>query len=464
MLMQLINILLYKTMKKFIFMALLATTIFACSNEDNEDNKATKETDLKSLDFSFDVTSPKTRMSDDKVPTSGAYVEVRKNIKSITIEYFNASGASLGTYDFTTEQIQTAKGDDQTAVAANRKAVRINDIPSATAKVNVYMNVDKSAANINDLQIEYGKMEYRGEPTAITLKTPGGNSGDNDLYGVEVEVKPVLSRFEFQGTAADINVNKDGDSNLPAGITDGTKDQAKKHVSDATITAAEKAAQDAWKQANPGVADPTWTYKYTVTYTYDAAYEITAIEGYYMNNIPLTKGGSLVLNANDGIGNWDSSALNNYKAGGQMEKMFDTSVDANKVIAYNLFPQTATNSATATVADVKASMPHFILKLATKAGETNSTRWLTIRALKTTVAGETLITSFDAGKAYVLNATDIDINQYSANLKVTANGTVGPEIPEPVDPTDPTPEPIGKDLDVLVKIMDWTIVNVKPEW
>lgn len=45
-----------------------------------------------------------------------------------------------------------------------------------------------------------------------------------------------------------------------------------------------------------------------------------------------------------------------------------------------------------------------------------------------------------------------------------ANGTVGPEIPEPVDPTDPNPEPVGKDLDVLVKITEWTIVNVKPEW
>ena len=104
-------------------------------------------------------------------------------------------------------------------------------------------------------------------------------------------------------------------------------------------------------------------------------------------------------------------------------------------------------------------MPHFVLKLATSG--TASTRWLTIRALK---AADALVTSFDAGKVYVLNATDININQYSAKLKVTANGTVGPEIPEPIDPTDPNPEPVGKDLDVLVKITEWTIVNVKPEW
>lgn len=107
-------------------------------------------------------------------------------------------------------------------------------------------------------------------------------------------------------------------------------------------------------------------------------------------------------------------------------------------------------------------MPHFVLKLTTKANGATAPRWLTIRALK---AADVLVTSFDAGKVYVLNATDININQYSAKLKVTTNNDItGPEIPEPVDPTDPNPEPVGKDLDVLVKITEWTIVNVKPEW
>lgn len=449
-------------------MALLATTIFACSNEDNE---ATKGTDLKSLDFSFDVASPKTRMSDEQVPAKDAYKEVRKSIKSITIEYFNASDASLGTYDFTNEQILIAKGDDQSATATNRKAVRINDIPSATAKVNVYMNVNP-ATDINALQEGgYKTMEYRGlAPQGIILKTAGSarvDGNNNDLYSVEVPVTPVMARFEFHGAATDIHINSSTSGTLPNNIENGTLENVQGKVSTATIAAAEKAAQEAWRKANAGAADPaTWTYTYTLTYAYDAAYTIESIDGYYMNNIPLTKGvADLTLNANNGNGDWDQDALNNYKADGKMAKMFDTSVEAGKVIAYNLFPQTATNAASATVADVKASMPHFILKLATKAGDgTASTRWLTIRALRTTASGEALITSFEAGKAYVLNAANIDINQYSANLKVTANGTVGPEIPEPVDPTDPNPEPVGKDLDVLVKIMDWTIVNVKPEW
>ena len=402
-------------------------------------------------------------MSDDEVTT--AITAVRSNIQNITIEYFNASNASLGTYDFTPEQVTTAKGDDQTAAAAGRKPVNISNIPSATTKVNVYMNVDKSAANINDLQIGYTKMEYRGTPKDITLKTPGGErTGDNtnDLYSVEVSVAPVLSRFEFHGKASDIKVNSStSGSGLPTGVTNGTKDQAQAHVSDATITAAEKAAQEAWRKANPGVADPTWSYTYTVTYAYDAAYTITGIDGYYMNNIPLIKGGNLVLNANNGTGDWNDAAKDKYKVDGDMKKMFDTTVDADKVIAYNLFPQTATNGTSASTTDVKTSMPHFVLKLATNASGTASTRWLTIRALK---VADALVTSFDAGKVYVLNATDININQYSAKLKVTANGTVGPEIPEPVDPTDPNPEPVGKDLDVLVKITEWTIVNVKPEW
>ena len=184
-----------------------------------------------------------------------------------------------------------------------------------------------------------------------------------------------------------------------------------------------------------------------------------------MNNIPLTKDGDLVLNANDGAGNWNDAAKEKYKIGGDMEKMFDTTVEADKVIAYNLFPQTATNGTSASTTDVKTSMPHFVLKLTTKANGTTTPRWLTIRALRTTDAlPGTLITSFEAGKVYVLDAADININQYSAKLKVTANSTAGPEIPEPVDPTDPNPEPVGKDLDVLVKITEWTIVNVKPEW
>lgn len=325
------------------------------------------------------------------------------------------------------------------------------------------MNVDKSAADINDLQIGYTKMEYRGTPEDITLKTPGGERTDgstNDLYSVEVSVAPVLSRFEFHGKASDIKVNSSTSGTLPTGVTNGTKDQAKAHVSDATIAAAEKAAQEAWRKANPGVADPSpWSFTYTVTYEYDAAYTITDIDGYYMNNIPLTKGGNLVINANNGTGDWNDAAKDKYKIDGDMEKMFDTTVEADKVIAYNLFPQTATNGTGASTTDVKTSMPHFVLKLATSG--TASTRWLTIRALK---AADALVTSFDAGKVYVLNAADININQYSAKLKVTANDTAGPEIPEPIDPTDPNPEPVGKDLDVLVKITEWTIVNVKPEW
>ena len=449
-------------MKKIIFMALFAATLSACSNENNEVTQET--TNLKSLDFSFDVATPKTRMSDDEVTT--AITAVRSNIQNITIEYFNASDASLGTYDFTPEQVATAKGDDQTAAAAGRKPVNISNIPSATTKVNVYMNVDKSAADINDLQIGYTKMEYRGTPEDITLKTPGGERiGDNtnDLYSVEVSVAPVLSRFEFHGKASDIKVNSSASGILPSGVADGPKDQAKAHVSDATITAAEKAAQEAWRKANPGTADPsTWSFKYTVTYAYDDAYTIESIDEYYMNNIPLTKDGDLVLNANDGAGNWNDAAKEKYKIGGDMEKMFDTTVEADKVIAYNLFPQTATNGTGASTTDVKTSMPHFVLKLTTKANGATAPRWLTIRALK---AADVLVTSFDAGKVYVLNATDININQYSAKLKVTTNNDIpGPEIPEPVDPTDPNPEPVGKDLDVLVKITEWTIVNVKPEW
>ena len=164
---------------------------------------------------------------------------------------------------------------------------------------------------------------------------------------------------------------------------------------------------------------------------------------------------------NGGAGNWNDAAKEKYKIDGDMEKMFDTTVEADKVIAYNLFPQTATNGTGASTTDVKTSMPHFVLKLTTKANGTTTPRWLTIRALK---AADALVTSFDAGKVYVPNAADININQYSAKLKVTANDTAGPEIPEPIDPTDPNPEPVGKDLDVLVKITEWTIVNVKPEW
>ena len=448
-------------MKKIIFMALFAATLSACSNENNEVTQET--TNLKSLDFSFDVATPKTRMSDDEVTT--AITAVRNNIQNITIEYFNASDVSLGTYDFTPEQVAMAKGDDQTAAAAGRKPVNISNIPSATTKVNVYMNVDKNAADINDLQIGYTKMEYRGTPKDITLKTPGGERiGDNtnDLYSVEVSVAPVLSRFEFHGKASDIKVNSSASGILPSGVADGTKDQAKDHVSDATITAAEKAAQEAWRKANPSSPDPAWDYKYTVTYAYDDAYTIESIDEYYMNNIPLTKDGDLVLNANDGAGNWNDAAKEKYKIDGDMEKMFDTTVKADKVIAYNLFSQTATNGTSASTTDVKTSMPHFVLKLTTKANGATAPRWLTIRALK---AADALVTSFDAGKVYVLNATDININQYSAKLKVTTNNDItGPEIPEPVDPTDPNPEPVGKDLDVLVKITEWTIVNVKPEW
>ena len=132
-------------MKKIIFMALFAATLVLGVATSKE-----KSSDFRFV-VSFDVATPKTRMSDDEVTT--AITAVRSNIQNITIEYFNASDASLGTYDFTPEQVATAKGDDQTAAAAGRKPVNISNIPSATTKVNVYMNVDKSAADINDLQI-----------------------------------------------------------------------------------------------------------------------------------------------------------------------------------------------------------------------------------------------------------------------------------------------------------------------
>ncbi len=452
-------------MKKILLTALVAMTLFACSNEDKEG--ATEGTNLKSLEFTLGVATPKTRMSDETV-TGGVAAAVRTNVKDITLEYFNAAGASLGTYNFTGEDIIKVKGDDQSKPVgdADRKPVKIENIPGSTAKVNVYLNV-QSATNINDLQIPYKEMEYRGEPTPITLSAAGGGKDGNDLYRVEVEVKPVLSRFEFKGDASTLTVNKDGDNKLPAEFT-GTKEQliAKGIVSEATILAAEKAARDEWKKANPGAIEPAWTYTdYAVSYKYNSAYTIESIDGYYMNYIPVTAGGALVQNSNDANGNWNTASAATYTSGGTMKNMFDTTVESSKNIAYNLFPQTSSPAENPTVAQVKATMPHFILKLATKddASSTPSTRWLTIRALSNT-ANSKLITSFEAGKVYVLDAADININQYSALLKVTANGTVGPEIPDPVDPTDPNPEPVGKDLDVLVKILNWDVVNVKPEW
>ena len=448
-------------MKKIIFAALAAMTLFACSNEDKEG--ASEGTNLKSLEFTLGVATPKTRMSDETV-TNGAAAAVRANVKDITLEYFNSAGASLGTYNFSEADIIKVKADDQDGT---RSPVTIKDIPGSTAKVNVYLNVS-SYTNINDMQLTYKEMEYKGVPTAIALKTAAGGETGNDLYSVEVEVKPVLSRFEFKGDASTLTVNKDGAGTLPSGIT-GTRDQVKEKVSEAIILAAEKAAREAWKAANPGVAEPTtWSYtNYTISYKYDPAYTIQSIDGYYMNYIPVTAGGGLVQNANDATGNWDAASLTSYSANGSMKKMFDTSAPATgKNIAYNLFPQVSTPADNPTVAQVKATMPHFILKLTAEDDDakTTSTRWLTIRALRTTDAANALVTSFEAGKVYVLDAADIHINQYSALLKVTANGTTGPDIPDPVDPTDPNPEPVGKDLEVLVKIANWTVVNVKPEW
>ena len=270
-------------MKKILLTALVAMTLFACSNEDKEG--ATEGTNLKSLEFTLGVATPKTRMSDETV-TGGVAAAVRTNVKDITLEYFNAAGASLGTYNFTGEDIIKVKGDDQSKPVgdADRKPVKIENIPGSTAKVNVYLNV-QSATNINDLQIPYKEMEYRGEPTPITLSAAGGGKDGNDLYRVEVEVKPVLSRFEFKGDASTLTVNKDGDNKLPAEFT-GTKEQliAKGIVSEATILAAEKAARDEWKKANPGAIEPAWTYTdYAVSYKYNSAYTIESIDGYYMN-------------------------------------------------------------------------------------------------------------------------------------------------------------------------------------
>ena len=61
-------------MKKIIFMALFAATLSACSNENNEVTQET--TNLKSLDFSFDVATPKTRMSDDEVYSLSLFIRV----------------------------------------------------------------------------------------------------------------------------------------------------------------------------------------------------------------------------------------------------------------------------------------------------------------------------------------------------------------------------------------------------
>ena len=96
-------------MKKILLTALVAMTLFACSNEDKEG--ATEGTNPKSLEFTLGVATPKTRMSDVTV-TNGVAAAVRANVKDITLEYFNAGGTSLGTYNFTGDDIDIVKGDD----------------------------------------------------------------------------------------------------------------------------------------------------------------------------------------------------------------------------------------------------------------------------------------------------------------------------------------------------------------
>lgn len=145
----------------------------------------------------------------------------------------------------------------------------------------------------------------------------------------------------------------------------------------------------------------------------------------------------------------------------------DLGVLQGKAASFQIYAQKAT-SAVDDVENLKSELPHVILKVKAykteadyKNGETqNNTyvagkQFITVKLFKN---GADRITDFVSGKIYRLDMNSL-LSSFVGSIPVPG----GESSVTPADPIDPDPEMPGSQVEVSIKVVPWTIVNMTPE-
>ena len=438
---------------------LAVATLASCNKQD----VGTPEAQEYNIGVQFDFSKLTTRAVDASAADQSLAASIRANLTSATLIAYNATGGIISAIE--------ADSDAITAIKDNGSAMFCN-IAAEPAKIKIILNPLSAAqeANVNSLQDETyvkTKMVYEGE--ADGPFTDGGVHAvdGNKIFTTTVTVKPAMSRFEV-GLTSDAKLTFKNVP-LPDPATGATKALLRKALgdnsaADARITAAELAAYDKWKAADPSVntapLDPSkFTYSFTWAYMYgQSSTKLTAdVEAVYMNNFYFDRlNSNRATYTNNGTADWATAVDTKYGSGGESANMWDAITApgaAGKYAGYNLFPVSGISN-----------IPHVIIKL--KMADGSSTRWFTFTQFETKVPED--LEALEAGKAYQLKADDVMNGMFDLPYKLTwdisYDGVSGGGGTDPIDPTDPKPEDNDKvDFKVAVTISEWVGVGIVPK-
>lgn len=412
-------------MRKVLFMALIASSLIACSEREIADTEELTGSNTVTLSLKQDALSR--GVSNQKGDTEYAVIGSGK------IFFINASGSSIYQRDLTATEV-TALAN--TSTTPGNKTVTITGVPNTATTLFFMANVKTSAGasfpvidgttaadarlRIDKLQGTAANVPMSGQSVPFTLV-----SGNN--YTTSVTLTPILARVEL----GQISCQNEAGSGQPAVNSDITGYKLSGVFVNST-------RQDVLLSGTPYLVNAPMDIKSQASWATAWATYFTSAN----TSFPYYVGGSPA-----GPSDWVANALSTYCTPvGAAALIFypdptNGSTSTNPGVtpklawAYQVCPSTTV--AVGSPADV----PHLILKLTEVAYVNNPlglpTQYLTVTKYKDDQGAP--VTEFKRGNVYriqnlVFSANESTNQPYEKNINVTATVTVAPWVINNVNP------------------------------
>lgn len=408
-------------MKKILFMALIAASLFACSDNGIGDEISSATTKSVTLSLKQSSSSQTKGVSDGKEATEYAV------IASANIYFIDDSDNNVFHRELTAGEITSITNAKATA---GEKSITIAGVPSSATSLYFIANTkadnQPNFPNIEDLgtgneRLRIDKLQAEAVSVPMAGKSVGFTAGAGNVFTTTVEITPLVARLEI-GKLTYVNQNGSGATAVGpdytqyklTGVYINNTRQAvllsgKPYLDVASIDVRNQAA---W---NDDEAWPGYFASSNTKFPYYSGGFPSAPTGWVDNSMvthcsPTTTGPIFYPDTNKG-------------SGGTVPD-----VGTNDVWGYQICPSVTSG------VGADADVPTLILKLSeikdgTNLSADNFTQYITVENYKNSDGGRIL--EFKRGNVYRIanlefNHSNASVKPYRSNISVTATVTVTP--------------------------------------
>lgn len=412
-------------MRKILFMAIMATFLFACSEQDIADTEELKGENSVMLSIKQE---PLTKgVSDQKGDTEYAVIGSGK------LFFIDATGVSIYQRELTTAEIATLAN---TSATPGNNTVTVTGVPNTATTLYFIANIKTSAGTTfpaavgttsADARLRIDQLQANATNVPMSGRSGTFVQSSGNVYTASVTIVPMVARVEL-GQVTCQNQNGAGQPTVTADIT-GYK------LSGVFIN---NTRQDVLLSGSPYLVGAPVDIKSQAGWATSWATYFTSAN----TNFPYYNGGS-PAGPTDWVPNslvtyctpTGSAALSFYPDLTNGSTSTDPAVTPQKAWGYQVCPSTTV------VAGAPADVPHLILKLTEVTYVDNplglATKYVTVT--KYMDGSNNPVTEFQKGNVYRIKNLTFTHNEatnqpYEKNITVTATVTVAPWVINNVNP------------------------------